>query len=86
MIRPDSNPVEWALLVQELADAYEHLGELIERMTQKNHCDENVFRVDMGHVMAHLNRAWARRNIGRELTNSEWEALREYPEDLKPIA
>ncbi len=55
-------------------------------MTQKNHCDENVFRVDMGHVMAHLNRPWARRNMGRELTNSEWEALREYPEDLKPIA
>jgi hypothetical protein len=40
----------------------------------------------MGHVMAHLNRPWARRNMGRELTNSEWEALREYPEDLKPIA
>lgn len=86
MIRPDSNPVEWALLVQELADAHDQLGDPIERMTQKNRCDENVFRVDMGHVIAHLNRASARRNMGRELTNSEWETLQEYPEDLKPIA
>lgn len=72
--------------MQELADAYDHLGNPIEHMTQKNHCDENGFRVDMGYVIAHLNRASARRNMGCALTNSEWEALREYPEDLKPIA
>lgn len=86
MLRPDINPMEWASLVDDLADAHEHLGELIKRMMQDPRYDESSYQVDMGHVMAHLNRAWARRNIDRELTESEWEAFREYHEDLKPIA
>ena len=43
-------------------------------------------RVDMGHILAHLNRAWARRNCTRDLTDEEWDAFREYPQDLRPIA
>jgi len=78
--------VEWSSLVDELADAQERIGDLIKRMMQDPHYDENAYRVDMGHVMAHLNRAWARRSIDRELTESEWATFREYHEDLKPIA
>jgi hypothetical protein len=40
----------------------------------------------MGHVMAHLNRSWARRNSTSDMTNDEFESFREYPQDLRPIA
>jgi hypothetical protein len=86
MIKPDANPVEWALLVDELSDAHEHLGDLIKRIMGDASYDESGFRVDMGHVMAHLNRAWARRDIERSLTDAEWEAFREYHAELRPIA
>lgn len=48
--------------------------------------DESRLRVDLGHSAAHLNRAWARRNFTRDLTDEEWDAFREYPQDLRPIA
>jgi hypothetical protein len=40
--------------------------------------DEEGFRVDMGHLIAHLNRAWARRNCARPLTDEVWERFREH--------
>jgi hypothetical protein len=86
MIDPKHNPVEWALFIEELSDAHEHLGALISRLESAPDYDEEWFRVDMGHLMAHLNRAWARRNHTRALTDEEWEQFREYPQDLRPIA
>jgi hypothetical protein len=86
MINPKHNPVEWALLVNELSEAHEHLGALISKLGSASEYDEEWLRVDMGHLMAHLNHAWARRNCARSLTDEEWEQFREYPQDLRPIA
>lgn len=86
MINPKHNPVEWALFVDELSEAHEHLGALLSKLGSVSQYDEEWFRVDMGHLMAHLNRAWARRNYARALTDEEWEQFREYPQDLLPIA
>jgi hypothetical protein len=86
MIDPKHNPVEWALFIDELSEAHEHLGALISKLGSEPDDDEEQFRVDMGHLMAHLNRAWARRNCARALTDEEWEQFREYPQDLPPIA
>ena len=86
MINPKHNPVEWALFVDELSEAHEHLGDLISKLGSAPDYDENSFRVDMGHLMAHLNRAWARRNCTRALTDEEWEQSREFAQDLRPIA
>lgn len=86
MINRDDNPVQWVLLLDELNEAHEHLGKMISELTAQPDYDEARLRVDMGHIMAHLNRAWARRNCTRDLTDQEWEAFREYPEDLRPIA
>ena len=86
MINPKHNPVEWTLLIDELMEVHEHLGALISKLGNEPEYDEEWFRVDMGHLMAHLNRAWARRNCARELTDEEWERFREYPQDLPPIA
>jgi hypothetical protein len=86
MINPNDNPVQWALLVEELNEAKEHLEGVIMNMISRRDYDETYFQVDMGHIMAHLNRAWSSRNHPRELTDEEWEAFREYPKDLQPIA
>jgi hypothetical protein len=69
-----------------LNQAHEHLGKLISKMTTDTTYDESHPRVDMGHIVAHRNRAWARRNCTRDLTDEEWDAFREYPQDLRPIA
>ena len=75
MINANDNPVQWALLLEELNEAHEHLGKLISEMTAHSDYDEPHLRVDMGHIMAHLNRAWARRNCTRDLTDDEWTPL-----------
>ena len=54
--------------VDELSEAHEHLGVLISKLGSASEYDEEWLRVDMGHLMAHLNRAWARRNCARSLT------------------
>jgi hypothetical protein len=86
MINPDDNPVQWALLVEGLNEAKEHLESVILKMSSTRDYDEIYFQVDMGHIMAHLNRVWASRNHMRDLTDEEWETFREYPKDLRPIA
>jgi hypothetical protein len=55
MINPKHNPVEWARLIDELSEAQEHLGTLISKLGGAPEYDEEWFRVDMGHLMAHLN-------------------------------
>ena len=86
MVNPKHNPVEWTLLIDELMEVHEHLGALISKLGNEPEYDEEWFRVDMGHLMAHLNRAWARRNCTRDLTDEEWERFRDCPQDLRPIA
>ena len=86
MINREDNPVQWALWLEELEEAHEHLGKLIATLCSDPNYDESRLRVDMGHLMAHLNRSWARRNSIGDLTDEEFEAFREYPLDLRPIA
>jgi len=86
MINRDDNPVQWVLWLDELREAHEHLGNLIEKLVADRDYDESCLRVDMGHVMAHLNRSWARRNSTGDMTDEEFEAFRAYPQDLQPIA
>jgi hypothetical protein len=86
MINNRDDPVAWILMVDQLTDAHEHLGGLVKKITSDPTYDEESYAIDLGHVMAHLNRAWASRNVRRELTNQEWEDFREFPSDLRPIA
>ena len=86
MINRDDNPVQWVLWIDEFKEAHEHLGKLIKDLTVESDYDESRLRVDMGHVMAHLNRSWARRNSTSDMTDDEFESFREYPLDLQPIA
>ena len=57
MMNRHDNPVQWALLVEGLNEAKEHLEAVIAKMISVRDYDERYFQVDMAHIMAHLNRA-----------------------------
>lgn len=92
MIDPQRDPLAWAMLMYELDDAHEHLGNLIRDMR----ADEADFRIQLAHVYAHLNRAWNLRQkddawhdaLTRTdpMQDAEYEAARAFPTDLEPIA
>lgn len=86
MLTNAEHPVAWALLVSELEDAREHLETLIQRMSADGTIDEADFRVQLGHVFAHLNRAWhSRHDPDLAEMPAELDAQRSrFPEDLKP--
>jgi hypothetical protein len=42
MINGNENPVQWALLVEELNEAHEHLGKLISEMMTDTQYDDHV--------------------------------------------
>lgn len=84
MIDRKLQPLEWADFMYELEDALEHLDKLVKDIDQTPDYDHDTFRIDLGHVYAHLNRAWSQSKgnteefIGRE-------ALSAFPVDLRPI-
>ena len=85
MINQEDNPVAWTLLVQELIEAHEHLGDLVESLSQDRRIVERKHSVDFAHIYAHLNRAWNSRNTREELTEEQWANFRKYPTDLEPL-
>ncbi|BDU18972.1 hypothetical protein [Dyella sp. GSA-30] len=83
MIDKKLQPVEWAAFMYELEDAREHLGSLIKDIEQTPDYDEGDLRIDLGHVYAHLNRAW--RRSSNALADDAWESASRFPDDLTPI-
>jgi len=86
MINRNESPLGWAAMVYELADAHEHLGNLLKVIEKDPNFSEEDFRIQLGHIYAHLNRGWRCRLIAEEMTEGEWESGREFPDDIKPIA
>jgi hypothetical protein len=86
MINRNDQPVGWAMLLSDLEDAHEHLGNLIKEITSDPEYAEEELRIDLGHVYAHLNRAWRRRLIAEDFTDEEWSAAGAFPDDLQPVA
>ena len=86
MINRENHPVGWSLLLYELSDAYEHLGSLLGEAAKNPNYSETELRIDLGHVYAHLNRAWFRRNMPEGFAESEWDAASKFPEDIEPVA
>lgn len=85
MINKENNPVEWAGLMFELEDAHEHLASLMSDMMNDPTFDETDLRIQLGHVFAHLNRAWYRRNLLRDIAKEEWTTASKFPNDLDSI-
>ncbi len=85
MLNKHEHPVGWAGLMYELEDAREHLSRLIADIERNPDYDESNFRVDLGHVYAHLNRAWHSRSAADGLPEQEWERSSCFPQDLEPV-
>lgn len=50
------------MLMYELDDAREALEKLVNEMKDDPEFSEEQFRIDLGHIYAHLNSAWHIRN------------------------
>ena len=87
MLNRTEHPVAWALLMYQLGNAHEHLGDLIKQMMEDTEFDENDYRVHLGHVFAHLNRAWHQRGDTHLDVESEelWNERSKFPVDLSPV-
>ena len=86
MINRTESPVGWANLLSDLEDAHEHLGNLIKEISADVEYGEPELRIDLGHVYAHLNRAWRRRLIAEDFTETQWAAAGAFPNDIDPVA
>ena len=86
MINRRDHPVGWALLLYELSDAHEHLGKLLQTMEADSEYSEPELRGELGHVLAHLHRAWHRRDFAEDITEAQWQQFRGAPNDLEPLA
>lgn len=85
MINEKDNPVEWAMLITELDEAREHLDALIKSMAETESTDESEYAVQLGHVFAHLNRAWNSRELIGPIGHNEWRTCSAFPDDLDPV-
>jgi hypothetical protein len=85
MINQKTNPVSWIQLVSGLDDAREHLEELVNKMAADGSVDEEELRVALGHIYAHLNRAWHSRDLPEDIPEKDWERLSRFPQDVAPV-
>lgn len=85
MISMKNAPVAWAMLMYDLDDAKEDLGSIIADMQNDPEFDEEDFRIRLGHVYWHLNRAWRRRNVMDDFSEADAAKAGQFPDDLKPI-
>jgi hypothetical protein len=85
MINSTDSYVAWALLVDELDEAREHLQSLINQMATSGAIEDEEFAVELGHVYAHLNRAWHVRSQDGEISTEQWAKFSAFPKDLEPV-
>ena len=86
MLDQSSQPVSWALLLYQLDDAGEHLAALMRQMNEHGRIDEEDYRIQLGHVYAHLNRAWnSRCSDSESATERDFTHWSRFPDDLNPI-
>ena len=85
MISMKDAPVSWAMLMYDLDDAREHLDTLIADMQGDPEFDEECFRIMLGHVYWHLNRAWRRRTIMDDSSIEDVPEAGQFPDDLEPM-
>jgi hypothetical protein len=75
-----------AMVAFELDEAAEHLRDLAHRVSASPGYGDPEFRIDLGHVYAHLNRAWNRRHSSADSPSAdEFEAWSRFPTDVPPV-
>lgn len=84
MISMKQAPVAWAMLMYDLDDAREHLESLLTQMQNDPQFDDECFRVTLGHIYWHLNRAWNCRAVRDDQLESNDANAGRFPDDLEP--
>jgi len=75
----------WVALIDGLDEAKEHLADLTNQLHSSGQMNEAEFSVYLGHIYAHLNRAWNGRNrSSEEWTDEEWNMHSQFPRDIEP--
>jgi len=76
------------MFAYELEDAADTLARLLREMTGDGY-GEPELRIDLGHVYAHLNRAWHMRDADADSalnpTADLYDAGSQFPTDLSPV-
>ena len=85
MINRKDNPIEWDGLLFGLEEMKEHIQSLIDELSEKGEMSEEEYQVDIGHLYAHLNRAWNTRNETDEYVDKHFQQLSQFPEDISPV-
>jgi hypothetical protein len=89
MINNKEHPLGWSSFMYELEDAHEHLCNLIANLGKESEYSEVQLRIELGHVYAHLNRSWYRRNMPEDFSKDKYDEQRDeatkFPTDLEPI-
>jgi len=83
MIESKENPVEWAGLMYELDDLKNHLESLINVMNENGEIQKEEYRIQIGHLYAHLNRAWNSRNATSDEVENNIEMFTKFPKDIE---
>lgn len=85
MINSEDNPAEWALMMLELEEVKDHIASLASQMGSNGSIDEEDFKVQVFHLVSHLNRLWnGREHIG-ELDQKRFNELSNTPPDFIPM-
>ncbi|HKR62925.1 MAG TPA: hypothetical protein VJZ00_04270 [Thermoanaerobaculia bacterium] len=85
MINAKDNYVAWARWITELDEAREHLTDLIDELVKAGEGEEIAFSIQLGHVYAHLNRAWHSRDQNEEISEEQWPLFSQFPKDVEPV-
>jgi len=85
LINPNDNPVEWAMLGYELDDVREHITSLLAGLDAKTGIDEGDFRIQIFHVMTHLNRIYNSRNHIGKIDDDLFSEFSKFPSDFSAI-
>ena len=85
MITEDKQPVEWALLLYGLSELQEHLTSLLDQLVRDGECSEEEYAVRVGHLYAHLNRAWNSRGHVGEVSDRQFLEFSQFPTDLDHV-
>ena len=85
MINSKDHHLAWSGLLNELDEAREHLDDLVKEMNAAGAIEDSEFAVYLGHVFAHLNRAWHSRNQDAAVSLEQWPSFSQFPSDLRPV-
>ena len=74
------------MMLSELQEIGEHVASLADEMASGGRMSEGDFKVQVGHIYAHLNRLWNGRALcDSDLEGIPWSERSAFPTDISPM-